>query len=354
MMSVTMHTLDRRQDLERLLPRWRALVGAGSPNPAARPEWLLPWFEHMAGRQRLRVLAFEDHAGQLVGLVPLIGRGASWRLASDSHTPEAPVALAAGFERPVAATLHCTVRESGWRLELNDLPVTSSLGQAGWKLRMAAAPQDHVTWVGGSFAAFCASRSRGFRKSLRRAERGGRERGVEIELVSEPGRLAAVLPELAAVSRASWQGRAGTGTFASPAAALYEDVAARFARAGDLLLHIARADGEPVGFSLSVAHRHRVDVLQSEYVSSERSLRPGWLLAARLWQDAATRGARELHTGTWSTEFTRSWTTRMSPRCHVAVGRATAGAATRELVRRARSWTRGQVAAVEPRRAAVG
>lgn len=61
-------TLDRLGELE---VEWRELFEAGGLDLFNSPEWLLPWWQRLAGDRKLWLLVARDEAGRAAGIIPM-------------------------------------------------------------------------------------------------------------------------------------------------------------------------------------------------------------------------------------------------------------------------------------------
>lgn len=102
--------------------------------------------------------------------------------------------------------------------------------------------------LAGGPEAFLARRSRNLRRSLARAARAVRDRGIVIEPAA--GTAASLYPRVLAVEARSWKGLAHSGLAVEPMRGFYARMVPRLLARGALRLSFARLDGRDVGYIL--------------------------------------------------------------------------------------------------------
>lgn len=332
-----------RDALRRLEPEWRELCAAvGASALAVRPDWVLPWTGTFGRRRSLRFLALRE-AGLLTGLLPLLEEGRGLALLRDDHSPEPDVLALPGRLRDVleAARARLFRRDEpfrSWRAAGISLASPTYAALSGLLVESRAfayearAPESSRTEVSADLETFVASRTKNFRKQVARARREAADGGLRIDLVRDEAGFDAVLPSLERISRASWQGASGTGTFSEPvAAAFYSGVARRFARAGDLRLFVCRRGDEAVGFALDVVTGRRMDALKHEFDPAHERSMVGWQLMMASYEHARATGIAAVDMGSWPTEFTRRWRTATTPHADLVLFRPGLAGAARFL-----------------------
>jgi CelD/BcsL family acetyltransferase involved in cellulose biosynthesis len=116
------------------------------------------------------------------------------------------------------------------------------------------------------------------------------------------------------VSAASWQGRAGTGTFENVLyRRCYAEATLALADAGRVRLMVCRRGEHPIGFILHLVDHDRLVALKSEFDEAESACMPGWQIASVAIDEAHALGLGVVTSGCFETEFKKRWTTHRSP-----------------------------------------
>src|SRR5690349_1636174 len=184
-----------RASVDAVCADWDALAAARGL-PLMSPHWLLAWWSHLAPKGAdLRVVAVRD-AGELVGLAPFYvvapkrGLRVEYRLlGSGLGSPLAPLvadkrerevaeaisrALSQAQPRPDLIALHGTPLASRWHVALSDAWPSRTRPVS----RLYRAPTyAMVSLEGLSLDGWLATRSSGFRSSMRRLKRRFEEAG---------------------------------------------------------------------------------------------------------------------------------------------------------------------------------
>ncbi len=352
------------KDLASHVSEWRALCDEERASCFARPEWVLPYakaFEPSA----LIVFAYEGP--RLVGAFPCCERRRTWgrtlSTLGGEHIPELAFALSGDRDRLLARFVEWVFARGDAELDIPrvsiDSPIYAALERAfvhAKTMRYERVDrQQHHTVFDGDFATFLRTRSKNFRKQVGRAERAAKTLGLSVETLSDRASIEQALPDLAAVSAASWQGKNGTGTFANATyRRCYADAAMGLAEAGLVRLIVCRRRGTPVGFILHFVERDRLVALKSEFVEVESACMAGWQIAAAAIDEAHALGLHIVTSGSFVTDFKERWTTHTSPCADLAVfAPSVAGGLSfafphlaTELVKRA--WRRPSVARCLP------
>jgi hypothetical protein len=110
----------------------------------------------------------------------------------------------------------------------------------------------HVADLRGGIAAYLGRRSPELRRSLRKAARRARDRGVIFEVADATDADAAdeLFERLLAIERRCWKSQAGAGIDSEPMCSFYRDINRRLARSERHRLLFARLDGEDVAYVL--------------------------------------------------------------------------------------------------------
>jgi CelD/BcsL family acetyltransferase involved in cellulose biosynthesis len=321
MASYVLEAIKDRAELVRRALAWRKLCETARSSCFARPEWVLPYndvFEQSA------VVVFAYDGKRLAGVFPCregsqrFGRTLS-TLGGD-HVPELELALAGDREALLARFVEWTFEQGYAELHLShasvDAPTYGELART-LSSRMVYERVDrhqHHTRVHGDFATFLRGQSKNFRKVVSKAQRVARDLGVAVDVLETRDEIERVLPSLADVSAASWQGRAGTGTFQNPLyRRCYAETTLALADAGRVRLMVCRRGEVPVGFILHFVENDRLVALKSEFDEAEADCMAGWQIAGVAVDEAHALGLGEVTSGTFVTEFKERWTTHRSP-----------------------------------------
>jgi len=125
---------------------------------------------------------------------------------------------------------------------------------------------------------FLSRRSRGFRRTLRRAQRATATEGIRFEAAHlgdpSPDRLFARIMD---VEARSWKGQAEVGIESGPMRAFYDLMLTRLHRAGNLRLLFAQRDGRDLAYVLGGITEGEYRGLQFSYDADEAHLSLGSL-----------------------------------------------------------------------------
>jgi CelD/BcsL family acetyltransferase involved in cellulose biosynthesis len=200
--------VDDAGELDDLADDWRALATERG-NAFVTPEWASAALATIDRDAEPRVVAVQDAAGTLVGVLPLVGgdrgplRFAGSRPADQLH----PAARLADEDRVAAAAAIALARHEGGRLtaRFDRVDIEARWPQAFAdavrpRLRMVAQPAEELPYIplaGSSYDEFMATRSRGLRSQVGRRMRAlEKEHEVSLTVVGEAGRLEPALAEL--------------------------------------------------------------------------------------------------------------------------------------------------------------
>lgn len=304
--------------LEAILPEWERLASAAD-HPAAflRPAWLLPWLRTFGAGLPLRVVV--AWMGQeLVGLFPFHGKREVASIQND-HTPEGEVLVHPGHRASVLSALLDWIAQAGSgvaALHLERVPAGSPnlqvldvlLREKRFFLHESSYWQSRHTQVKGNFDEFARSRSKNFRKQVKRALRARSERGLHVETITDRAAVERIAAELAGVSSASWQGKSGNGAFSTDAA-FYREVTSHFANGDALRLFVCREGTRCIGYVLCLVENRSLEALKSEFDESLSEHMIGWQIYRAMYEHAAQSGLLDINSGSWVTEFKDRWAT---------------------------------------------
>jgi glycosyltransferase involved in cell wall biosynthesis/CelD/BcsL family acetyltransferase involved in cellulose biosynthesis len=268
------------EDLARHEAAWISLWDrCRSATPFQRPEWLLPWYRHLAFGGGLALLAWRG--AELVGLAPLHRFTEGGRRAvglAGGPVSDYRDGLAADDRRDaVAAALRAGLPPLADVAILDDLPPDALLRWPGRPAERAQVCPELPLERGEPW-------SRASRRLLEnlayQRRRLRREHGATLE---EAG--AAGVPALLAVRERR---------FGAPGAAVeafHREAAARLERAGLLRLHLLRAGGRVAAAALVLAARGRASLHALAHEPSLAARSPGAVLCAHAVERALAEGA---------------------------------------------------------------
>lgn len=323
MAGYTLEPIRDRAELARRVPAWRTVCDAGRASCFARPEWVLPYLDVF---EPSGVVVFASEGDRLAGVFPCREGGHRFgRLLSTlggDHVPELAVALSGDRAALLARFVEWAFEDGYAELHLphasRDAPTYLELERtfaaSSHMVYERVTRHQHHTRVDGDFATWVRGQSKNFRKTVTKAQRVARELGLAVDVLQARDEIERVLPALAEVSAASWQGRAGTGTFANDAyRRCYAETTLGLADAGRVRLIVCRRGDVPVGFILHLIEAERLVALKSEFVEAESECMAGWQIASVAFDEAHALGLGEVTTGCFVTEFKERWTTHRSP-----------------------------------------
>lgn len=242
--------MDETEGLEDVRDDWRTL-GEASGNVFSTWEWAQAWMEHLAGEAAPFVLRARDHAGEVVGLVPLyVTRAGGVRLARFvGHGPAdetGPICHPRDDEAVSAAVAaHSPGRR--WHVLLAERLRAPEPWRAARGARVLNREGSPVVDIDGQdWDGYLAARSSNFRSQVRRKERKlVRDHGLGYRLSEDPDRLDADMDALFDLHRRRW-GQGASGAFDQRRQDFHRAFATAAQRRGWLRLWLAEAEGRPV------------------------------------------------------------------------------------------------------------
>jgi CelD/BcsL family acetyltransferase involved in cellulose biosynthesis len=321
MASYVLEAINDAAELRRRVPAWRNVCDAERSSCFARPEWVLPYAE-VFEESPLVVFAYDGK--RLAGVFPCregthrFGR-TLYTLGGD-HVPELELALSGDREQLLAAFVDWAFSQGFAEIHLShasrDAPTYRDL-EGALASRMIYERVDrhqHHTRFRTAFAGWVRTQSKNFRKVVGKAERAAKNLRLAVDVLKTRDEIERVLPALSSVSAASWQGQAGTGTFANDQyRRCYSETALGLADADRVRLMVCRRGDEVVGFVLHLVDRDRLVALKSEFHEAEAACMAGWQIASVAVDEAHALGLGEVTSGTFVTDFKERWTTHRSP-----------------------------------------
>ena len=297
----------------RLACEWEQLAARVGATPFMYPGFVLAW--QRAFDDRPLLLATVRRAGELVGALPLISRGAVLASPANWHTPETGVLardeLAASELARVIATAHPR-RIALAFLDRADASVQAFRGElesAGYQILQRTLTHPPYLDLLGDWAAFESGMRSDVRANLRRRRRRLEERGT-VTFAEEDGssRLDRLFDEVVQVEGSGWKDERGTA-IGSRADTLrfYREIAGWAAERGWLRIHILRLDDRALAASLALCcdgvHFH----LKMGYDPEYRQLAPGMLLMRELIHNAFAEGLRRVEMLGEDETYKRVW-----------------------------------------------
>ncbi len=330
---------------------WRS----DTPWPLARAETLPLWLEHFAPAAALRVLVVRRRSGAWMACLPLVaGRVGRWfpagRLPGNAWATAGDLLLdpQVAQQPELWHAIGEALRQLPWRvLWLEDLPVESRRWMQ-WRRHL---PGDRIACDGcrrvpvgvtdltGDWDQFFRTRSRNFRKTLRRCQRGLERQGnVELLVHPDPRFSAEELMEMVReVERRSWKFQQGTALVQHP------HVDAFFGRWTQLLDHSSHlaifllcVDGRPVAYEWGYIAKGTYFSHKCSYDQQLSECSPGHVLCRLVLEHLFARpGVQRVDYLGPMTEAIRRWSTGHYWSGRIACGRGlgrVAVAAHRQLL----------------------
>jgi hypothetical protein len=321
--SYVLEAINDRAELLQRATAWRNVCEAERASCFARPEWVLPYTE-VFEPDALVVFAYDGK--RLAGVFPCregttrLGRTLS-NLSGD-HVPELELALSGDREALLATFVEWAFEQGYAELHLTHasrdaatyLALERTFAATSRMVYERVDRHQHHTRFTSDFATWARGQSKNFRKVVSKAQRAARDLDIAVDVLKTRADIERVLPALVEVSANSWQGRAGTGTFANQEyRRCYTETTLGLADAGRVRLIVCRRGELPVGFILHLVERERLVALKSEFDEAQADCMAGWQIAAVAIDEAHELGIGEITSGTFVTEFKQRWTTHRSP-----------------------------------------
>jgi CelD/BcsL family acetyltransferase involved in cellulose biosynthesis len=363
-MAYVLEAIKDGAELVRRAPEWRSVCEAEGSSCFARPEWVLPYIDAF---EPSPLVVFAYDGNRLAGVFPCReshqGLGRTLSTLGGDHVPALELALSGDRERLLTSFVEWAFEQGFAKLHLphasRDAPTYLELDRTlALSSRMVYERVDrhqHHTRVSGDFATFLRGQSKNFRKVVSKAQRAARDLDLAVDVLKSRDEIERVLPALGEVSAASWQGRAGTGTFANTLyRRCYSETTLALADAARVRLMVCRRGDAPVGFILHLVDNDRLVALKSEFSEAQSDCMAGWQIAMVAIDEAHALGLGEVTSGCFVTDFKERWTTHRSPSADLIVfAPSIAGKLSfafphlaKELVKRA--WGRPSVARCLP------
>lgn len=243
---------------------WDELAVAGA-RPYCSPDWLLPWWKHAApAGARLRTVVVLDGA-ELVAVAPLYATGGAGltlhRLLGHGASLGVEPLARAGAAEECARLIASKLAGGSVVLDFEGIRAASPWpgylahswpGGASLRHELSmAAPA--LTLGGRSFDDWLAARSKHFRSQVRRDRRRLDEAGAVVRLVQTGDELATGIEAFAALHRARWDDRGGSGVLTDDVERMLPEVARELGPSGRLRLWTIEVDGHVIAADLWLA-----------------------------------------------------------------------------------------------------
>ncbi len=281
-----------------LVQRWRDLAVA-SGEAFLLPEWSQAWVRHYGGRPEIVTSRGSD--GRLTGVAPLLRRGRGLRLAGAGLGGRFGLATAAGEEDRLAEAIAPLLGRREFLVldHIADGAAWPSVIQAcaPHRLQLAVARRDS-SWAielgGVDWEGYLATRSRNFRKQVRRGLRGlERDYDLRFRRTSAEHELDRDMDLLFELHDSRWRHRGGSSIASSRARGFHRDFATAMLDRGWLRLCFLELDGEAVAADYGWCVGGRYSSYQAGFSERHGDRGVGFLALALAIRGAIDEGARE-------------------------------------------------------------
>lgn len=183
--------------------------------------------------------------------------------------------------------------------------IADSLADKGTAVHVAEARNPYLP-LPGDWETFLSSRSKNFRRSVKRKTRDfDADGGLTIESHTEPDSRT-LLDVVAAVTEVSWQGSERVSVVQASGKAFYMNLAER--PSVRLHLVVIRHGERPIGYLVGILGEDTYHAYDTAFDPAFAEASPGFLLHVRALQDVIEAGLSELNFG-----FDQPYKTRFSP-----------------------------------------
>jgi CelD/BcsL family acetyltransferase involved in cellulose biosynthesis len=298
---------------DRLAGEWGRLAERCRAIPFLHPGFVLAW--QRAFDRRPLLLATVRRAGELVGALPLVGRGAVLASPANWHTPATGVLaedelVAAALARVLSGTR--ARRISLAFVDLADVNVVAFRGElagTGYRMLERTLTRSPYLELVGDWAAFESDMSPEVRKNLRRRRRRLQERGtVTFEEHDGRSQLDRLFAEVVRVEGMGWKGERGTAIGSrADTLGFYREIVGWAADRGWLRIHTLRLDGRPIAVGLALRCDGVQFHLKIGFDPAYRQLAPGMLLMREYIWGAFADGLRRVEMLGGDEAYKRVW-----------------------------------------------
>ena len=284
------------RSIEALASEWDDLADRVRASPWARPGWLSAWYRAF-GEGEPEIVVVRD-GDRLVGVCPLVRRGAALRSPTNWHTPE--FGLLSEDDAAARQLAHSIFARAGGTVSLSFVPrgtrdereLRSAAAQARFHVVERSAISSPYAELAADWPAYERGLSKNLRGDVRRRRRRLEEAGtVDVAVERGEERLDQLLDEGFAVEGSGWKTDRGTAIQSSEETRrFYRDVARWAAGRGALRLCFLRLDGRAIAFFLNLEEDGVVYHLKGGYEPASERFSPGKLLHYALVERAFTSG----------------------------------------------------------------
>jgi CelD/BcsL family acetyltransferase involved in cellulose biosynthesis len=286
---VTVDLLTHGTELLALREEWGALCRESGATPFQSPEWLVPWWTHVAEGELLTIAVRDGR--RLVGLLPLYVRAMpggprALSLLGLATTDQIDGIYARGWERSVVAAAFAHLDRVGDRwdlLDLHQLPRGSALLETdaprGWASRVHPGETCRALAVG--------SVPWKMRKNLRGARNRAAREGARYERADERT-FGALWDALLALHQERW----GRGALSPGVRAAHREAMPALLRRGVLRLWVMWVGSRPAAAICALADRSTHYLYLMAFDPAFEALSPGTLVIGHAIDEAAREGAR--------------------------------------------------------------
>lgn len=302
--------IDTLEGLEPYLEEWDALAVA-TGRPYSCPAWMLAWWRHVVGPDAALRVVLVRETGKLVAVAPfcvapwrgmnvyrLLCAGTSTRIgplppqpAGDELAREVAAALAAASPPPDMFRFEGIEAHSPWpQLLAETWPGKRPHLRVDFQLDAPTVP------IADGYDEWLATRSRNFRKDLRRVRRRLDERGAELRQ-SAAETLEGDLQDLFRLHHARWSERGGSGNLDPKIENMLRDCASVLFPLGRFRLFLLEAAGKAISADLLIDAGHEAAVWGGGFDPEWSKFGPGMVTQAAAIEDSAKRGQTRVDFG---------------------------------------------------------
>jgi CelD/BcsL family acetyltransferase involved in cellulose biosynthesis len=304
--------VEERERISPHEPAWEALAVACA-RPFCLPAWLLAWWDQAAPpRSRLAVALVFD-GDDLVGVGPWfvhVGRGGFNRyqpLGTGTFARVVPLS-APGREAAVATALAQALSTADIAPDLvmfegveegcawPELLCDAWPRSRPWVGRTIGQVAPFVTVDGRDFENWFATKTAHFRKRMRRSQKEFAKHGGTYRLTT-PDRVKEDVRRFAALHRARWQGRGGSGVLTPGAEAMLVEAGERLAGSGRFRLWTMEVGGEAISSHLALEAGGEVGYWLTGFDERHARYSPSRLGILHVIKDSCELGAARVDLG---------------------------------------------------------
>ena len=291
------HVIDSLEQFMALKPQYVALGDEAPHSPFSSHRWLAAWWQTYHHLGPIRAFCVSDENGLVLSLPVQFTRGSIGRIPVHKATY-----LGGGWGevevRHRGLTADATEQFVRW-LESGEAPSWSvlhfgpvldgdpvSLGiVAAFERRHRTAARTDIPGpyipLAPTWEAFGKTRSKNFRRTVKRKVSAAEEAGLTIRRIINPS-PEEIRDTVGRVSRESWQGRRGVALAATDEGARFYDAVARTTGEFDIDLGVLEAGGRCIGYLLGVRQDRVFHAFDTGFLPSYAEHSPGSLLHYRM------------------------------------------------------------------------